>query len=80
MSLKIGPVLSNIFPFSLSVKTNDLDDDSLMDFLEDPSAYEENQNDNFITKNELSANELSTIILKVQDLCEFLQKTDTSNR
>lgn len=70
----------NIFPFSLSVQTNDLDDDSLMDFLEDPSAYEENQNDNFITKNELSANELSTIILKVQDLCEFLQKTDTSNR
>ena len=66
--------------FSLSVQTNDLDDDSLMDFLEDPSAYEENQNDNFITKNELSANELSTIILKVQDLCEFLQKTDTSNR
>ena len=51
-----------------------------MDFLEDPSAYEENQNNNFITKNELSANELSTIILKVQDLCEFLQKTDTSNR
>ena len=70
----------NIFPFSISVQTNDLDDDSLMDFLEDPSAYEENQNDNFITKNELSANELSTIILKVQDLCEFLQKTDTSNR
>ena len=70
----------NIFPFSLSVQTNDLDDDSLMDFLEDPSAYEENQNDNFITKNELSANELSTIILKVQDLCEFLQKKDTSNR
>ena len=70
----------NIFPFSLSVQTNDLDDNSLMDFLEDPSAYEENQNDNFITKNELSANELSTIILKVQDLCEFLQKTDTSNR
>ena len=70
----------NIFPFSLSVQTNDLDDDSLMDFLEDPSAYEENQNDNFITKNELSANELSTIILKVQDLCEFLQKTDTNNR
>ena len=70
----------NILPFSLSVQTNDLDDDSLMDFLEDPSAYEENQNDNFITKNELSANELSTIILKVQDLCEFLQKTDTSNR
>ena len=66
--------------FSLSVQTNDLDDDSLMDFLEDPSVYEENQNDNFITKNELSANELSTIILKVQDLCEFLQKTDTSNR
>ena len=70
----------NIFPFSLSVQTNDLDDNSLMDFLEDPSAYEENQNDNFITKNELSANELSTIILKVQDLCEFLQKKDTSNR
>ena len=70
----------NIFPFFLSVHTNDLDDDSLMDFLEDPSVYEENQNDNFITKNELSANELSTIILKVQDLCEFLQKTDTSNR